>query len=506
MNKDKNADFFERNEQIVSTRMCKILLWMTIIFPILLLFSIAGIFQIAFKDWAFISIIGVFCTISPTIFLKRGASTKFIKNFTMITLALLVAIMATNYHIGIYMTYTLAVALSCMYFDKAHTKKAAVIGFICMLAAMFFRSGNANLHGDTRLHWFLSFTTGYIIEYIALSAVFISTAQYARTLLQKLQTTENIEGILTNCEDASLSLSGVLGKLNATIQKTLENNLQIEREAEQTISSCTDNLEHVKMTENSIDNMGTNIEEINQHAEEMLALAEQSYSTTENYIKIMDQTVHSIHDIGDSSSIIRERISQVEKCTEQISDFTQTITSIANKTNILSLNASIEAARAGEQGKGFAVVASEVGKLASECQKATQSITAQVSEMQGNVESAMYSVEQNQVSVETGIQEITKARTEAEKILTLQNESTSKVREVEQTLSNSLEHQRTVTDMAQSMDAATNRSLEQAQTIRSAIEEQTVMEEEMEKAFREVQEISDHLLEISKSGNSGTSL
>lgn len=498
MNGEKENKFFERNDQVVSKRMCKIMLWMSIVFPVLLACSLAGIFRITIKEWIFITILGLFCTISPTVFLKCGMSTGFMKNYTMIAMALIIAIMATNFRIGIYLTYTLAVALSCMYFDKRHTKKAAAFGLICMIAAMYIRSGNAELHGDTRFHWFLAYTTGYVIEYIALSVVFISTSKYAKALLEKLHATENIEDILSNCEKASVSLSGVLEKLKATIHKTLENNVRIEGEADKTIESCMDNLKHVKITGDSIENMGTNIEEINRHSEQMLDLAEQSCTTTGNYIDIMDETVRSIHGIGNSSTGIQECISQVKQCMGQISDFAGTIEAIAHNTNILSLNASIEAARAGEHGKGFAIVAAEVGKLAAECQDATRSITAQVMEMHNNVEAAMSSASQNQEAVEAGIREITRARTEAEKILALQNQSVSKVREVERTLSDSLEHQKNVVNMAQNMDAATNRSLGQAQTIRAAIEAQAVMEKEMEDAFREVQEISARLLTVSK--------
>ena len=49
---------------------------------------------------------------------------------------------------------------------------------------------------------------------------------------------------------------------------------------------------------------------------------------------------------------------------DQISDITHSITELATRANILSLNAAIEAARAGEHGRGFSVVAEEVGNLA----------------------------------------------------------------------------------------------------------------------------------------------
>lgn len=79
-----------------------------------------------------------------------------------------------------------------------------------------------------------------------------------------------------------------------------------------------------------------------------------------------------------------------EKVSE-INEITKVITEIAEKTNLLALNASIEAARAGEQGKGFAVVADEVNKLSYQSKIAAQNISALlmdvVSETDKNVSS-----------------------------------------------------------------------------------------------------------------------
>jgi len=75
-----------------------------------------------------------------------------------------------------------------------------------------------------------------------------------------------------------------------------------------------------------------------------------------------------------SVTVLRDGLLKIEKMvevvnniavnSEKINRITDVIEKIANKTNLLSLNAAIEAARAGEHGKGFAVVADEVGKLA----------------------------------------------------------------------------------------------------------------------------------------------
>lgn len=343
---------------------------------------------------------------------------------------------------------------------------------------------------------------GYTLEYIVMSAVFISLAKRARKLLENLHSTEKIEELLENCGTASGKLSGLLVNLKQAIHETVDNNQKIGYEADKTREGCESNLNQVQETRDSILNMDGNMQVIYSQTEEMSRISADSYEKTMNYIGIMNQAVDSMHRIESSSDEIREKISQVGNCSAEIASFADTIVGIANQTNILAINASIEAARAGEQGKGFAVVASQVGLLAERCKEATQSITAQIRKMNENVGAAYGSVDENGEIVLSGIKEITTAKEEAEKLLEVQKTTGQKVKEVEENLAESIRYQKRVAEMAEEMSDTTNRSREQVENIGKAMEQQTELAKGMEKAFEEVQNISDTLLQISLQQNS----
>ena len=204
---------------------------------------------------------------------------------------------------------------------------------------------------------------------------------YARTVQQAQQT--------------MLTLDTMLGDVGRTLSALAQGNLavRVTAQGQGDLQTLKDNLN------SSLVSLSTAMTTIHANARQVAAastetsqavgqIADGAQNQTHAISQVaaaVRQTAASVMDVSrnteqasqksrHSVTVLRDGLLKIEKMvevvnniavnSEKINKITDVIEKIANKTNLLSLNAAIEAARAGEHGKGFAVVADEVGKLA----------------------------------------------------------------------------------------------------------------------------------------------
>lgn len=239
-------EIFYQNDIAVTKTIIKILRWLILVPPALLLLSLLGIFNIKPVDLIPIFILTLIVTMGPTVMAKLKVPTAVLKYTVIISLAILVSVMGTNISIGIYMTYAFAMVFSLMYYDKKFTLRISIISYVLLVISLYFRSfDGAALENMNQMSWFIGRIVGFLIETVVMTLACVNIAGASHKMLSKLGDTQKVAGLVDKCNGAAVDLGKVVENLQSCVNDLKGTTQVITASARETKEDCNSSLSYV---------------------------------------------------------------------------------------------------------------------------------------------------------------------------------------------------------------------------------------------------------------------
>jgi methyl-accepting chemotaxis protein len=229
-------------------------------------------------------------------------------------------------------------------------------------------------------------------------------------------------------------------------------------------------------TSSSISEVTTTVEEVKQTSHVATEKAKYVSQSADATTKISYAGKQATENTMTGISRIREEMNYIAESTVQLSDQTKsieeiinTVSDIADQSNILSVNAAIEAAKAGEHGKGFAVVAQEVKSLADQSKEATNQIRTILDDIQRATGSAVMATERGIKTVEEAVDLSEQAGDAIDRLSTKVIESAESAMQITASNQQQLAGMDQLSQAMESINDATQQNLEAVKQLEDAL-------------------------------------
>lgn len=185
---------------------------------------------------------------------------------------------------------------------------------------------------------------------------------------------DNLRKIIYEIQNQSNTLYATSEELANSSINTVNSIRQVEIAVGEVADGANSQAEETTNATSNVIDMGNMIEVTNDEIGKLKTSSDAIMEAVKEATDILHKLLKINEEASESIDMIYDRTNTTNRSVEDIKAAITIITSIAEETNLLSLNASIEAARAGEQGRGFAVVASQIQKLAEQSNESAKHI------------------------------------------------------------------------------------------------------------------------------------
>ena len=180
----------------------------------------------------------------------------------------------------------------------------------------------------------------------------------------------------------------------------------------------------------AMEEMNSTVLEVSKNAAQAAEAAENTAQKAQEGTNALDKAISLLAEVQKKSKALQIQMEEMETQAEGIGEIINTISDIADQTNLLALNAAIEAARAGEAGKGFAVVADEVRKLAEKTMAATKNVEEYIHTIQNSARTNMISTREVAEAIEQNMELSHEAKKLLDEMVKLSRDSMDQIRSI----------------------------------------------------------------------------
>ncbi|MBO2942699.1 methyl-accepting chemotaxis protein [Paenibacillus sp. F411] len=318
-----------------------------------------------------------------------------------------------------------------------------------------------------------------------LSRTFNSMVDRLRKILQE---TSEITKKVTR---SSQAISAKNEQLTTMMSQVSQSSNELAIGANEISEDVSDMTESIREIEEKVSNYTDSTREMNQRSQHTLGLVDQGRLSVARQSEGMQRNIEATEKVAESIKALSLNAKGITKITETISE-------IANQTNLLSLNASIEAARAGEHGSGFAVVAQEVRKLAEESTLSTREVFNLVRSIEQDVHLAGQNIKINEEVVRHQTEMIQEAELIFARMVDSVQYITDQIAEFSKESESMLESAQSISSAIQNISAITQQSAAGTQQVSASMNEGIAS---MQTMAEEAQAMSDAVFQLQKTIN-----
>jgi ABC-type transport system substrate-binding protein/DNA repair ATPase RecN len=325
------------------------------------------------------------------------------------------------------------------------------------------------------------------ITQISASAASIAEAVNALSHLAQTTSTSILE-MAASIDEASANSDALASFVEETASSIEEMAASVRNVATATesLAQATDEAER------SMRAIDDSTQRVDQAAGEAAALAEEVQRSAEQGSAVVIETAESMRTTRRSVEETAETIAALGAASERIGAITRVIDEIADRTNLLALNARILAAQAGPQGRGFAVVAEEIKELSERTARSTEEINQLIKGVRESVAVAMAQADANRQLADQGLRLAERAARSLNEISRLTAESARAIRQIAEAAGTQAVESRQVTELvakvrrrAQEIERATSEQAATAQQIGQRATQMALLTGQVQRAMQE---------------------